>query len=608
MSALTLVHLTSVGPDKPPASVEFGPHLTVIYGASESGKSYIVEAIDYMLGASQLKNIREADGYTHILLGLRTADNRVVTLARELGGATKVDIFDADLRTMPTSTPNDQLNVKHNPRADNNLSRYLLRLLGLDGKRVLKSASQGQLRTLSFRDLAHLSVISDTKMADPRSPVLASGQNTSAPAEKSVFKLLLTGEEEPERTAGASDVDKKVGKGRLTLLDELITDAQSNLALPGDESELQSQLLRLEETLASATAANGDLVAQRFALVEHGRSLSSRTTANRERAGELRTLLGRFDLLSQQYESDLDRLRMVAEAGNLLGYFFQGGPCVFCGAAPEHQQPDHQLAETAQLHAAVATETRKTTELHADLITTMEDLEDQLSGLDEEHTALSSASGALSTQLGKLDDRLAPLHEDTKVLLATRSKIQADLALHAQIQRMENMKATMSNTTPAPESAQLDGIPSSDIADFESTVREILTAWQLPGDNRVTYDQKTAEISVDDRPRSSRGRGMRSIIHAAFTMALAKYTAGRSLPHPGFVVLDSPLLTYREPDEDDIKIPYDVVAHFYRTLHDDPSAQVIVVENVDPPRDLGDQATVYPFHIPGADRMGFYPA
>ncbi|WP_193097113.1 ATP-binding protein [Streptomyces sp. C8S0] len=141
--------------------MEFGPHLTVIYGASESGKSYIVEAIDYMLGATKLKPIHEAEGYTHVLLGLRPEDGDVITLCRELGG-NKVDVFDTDIRTLPASAPAHRLSVKHSPKADNNLSRHLLKILGVDGRRVLKSATQGQLRTLSFRDLAHLCVISDT--------------------------------------------------------------------------------------------------------------------------------------------------------------------------------------------------------------------------------------------------------------------------------------------------------------------------------------------------------------------------------------------------------------------------------------------------------------
>jgi hypothetical protein len=88
-SALTLLHLTFVGPDKQPATVEFGPKLTVVYGASDTGKSFIVDAIDYMLGASKLKEIEEAAGYTRILLGLHLAGDRTITLSRA-PGANKV--------------------------------------------------------------------------------------------------------------------------------------------------------------------------------------------------------------------------------------------------------------------------------------------------------------------------------------------------------------------------------------------------------------------------------------------------------------------------------------------------------------------------------------
>ena len=60
------------GPDKPPAVIRFQDGLNVIYGASDTGKSYIVEAIDYMSGAKgPLKDIPQAVGYDQILLALK---------------------------------------------------------------------------------------------------------------------------------------------------------------------------------------------------------------------------------------------------------------------------------------------------------------------------------------------------------------------------------------------------------------------------------------------------------------------------------------------------------------------------------------------------------
>ena len=44
--------LHAVGEEVAPASVIFSEGLTVIHGASDTGKSYIADMIDYMLGGT----------------------------------------------------------------------------------------------------------------------------------------------------------------------------------------------------------------------------------------------------------------------------------------------------------------------------------------------------------------------------------------------------------------------------------------------------------------------------------------------------------------------------------------------------------------------------
>lgn len=601
MSAMTLLHLTIVGPGMQPATVEFGDHLTVIYGASDRGKSFIVEAIDYVLGATKIKQITEAEGYTRILLGLRLDEGRVVTLSRPFDD-TKVDIFNHDIRTLPATPAEVTLSAKHNAKSEKNISRYLLKLIGADGRQLLRN-QRGELTSLSFRYLAHLSIISETQMAAPRSPVLASGQERSTTPEKSVFRYLLTGQDQPKITQGLSDVEKKVGKGKIDLLDQVITSTRSSLTTETSEAELHKRLVRVEMSLSKASSSVGELVSQRAPLLNQTRALDEWGTHNRQRAREVRTLIARFDLLRRQYESDLDRLEMVAEAGNLLGYF-QTGPCVFCGAAPEHQQIGHQLDETTSLQAAVIAEMRKTTELRTDLLSTIEDLDGQLNGLDEEYASSLDRAERLDLTLRDIEARLTPLRSDHQEDLSVRATIQTDLAVHAQIQRLEDLKAELSSAPETPPPARVDGIPTKDLHEFELMIHRILQSWQVPGDNLVHYDQSTAEISVDGRARTSRGKGMRSVIHAAFTAALAQYAATREHPHPGFIVLDSPVLTYREPG--DTQLTPRVVEHFYKGLSDFAS-QIIVIENGDPPEDLDPDAAIYAFGTAGSDRAGFFP-
>ena len=81
------------------------------------------------------------------------------------------------------------------------------------------------------------------------------------------------------------------------------------------------------------------------------------------------------------------------------------------------------------------------------------------------------------------------------------------------------------------------------------------------------------------------------------------------LPHPGFVVLDTPLLAYREPEgeEDDLS-GTDVQDRFYDYLLALGDRQIIILENVDPPETIkAGQQAVFFSHYPHLGRYGFFP-
>lgn len=108
----------------------------------------------------------------------------------------------------------------------------------------------------------------------------------------------------------------------------------------------------------------------------------------------------------------------------------------------------------------------------------------------------------------------------------------------------------------------------------------------------------------------ARGKGLRAITHAAFTLGLLAHCRSSHIPHPGFVILDSPLLAYREPDgkEDDLR-GTDLKEQFYGYLQTLPKdRQVIVVENTDPPDAIKNLEQVEMFSKnPYSGRYGLFP-
>ncbi|MER7804582.1 hypothetical protein ABTX71_30050 [Streptomyces parvulus] len=98
---------------------------------------------------------------------------------------------------------------------------------------------------------------------------------------------------------------------------------------------------------------------------------------------------------------------------------------------------------------------------------------------------------------------------------------------------------------------------------------------------------------------------MRALLPAAFSIVLVRYCLDRRLPHVGFLILDSPLATCKEPDYDADLIPPNVIDHFYRSFLAFPG-QAIVVESATPPPDVLEQARIVIFSGSGA-RPGFFP-
>ncbi|MEV8346433.1 hypothetical protein [Streptomyces niveus] len=605
---MRLLHLTFAGIGRDPARVLFDPKLTVIYGASDTGKSFVTEAIDYMLGARKLSMIPEAEGYTQILLGLQFPDGNVITLMRG-PQSSKVSVYTEDLRELIYRAADLELTAQHSARSSKNLSRYLLERIGLDGS-LVSTNDTGGTKLLGFRDLLHLCLISETRMVSKVSPVLRATGTSGQTAHKSVLKLLLTGEGETPSGDRPSPGQRRVHKGKISLLDELILDLQRQLdPQGGNETELVGQLRRVLAHQDEAALSLREITGLHAQAVARRAELSVTLGRYEQRLAEVDDLLGRFGLLRSQYESDLARLEMVNEAGSLLGYF-RTGTCVFCGAEPEHQTANHGSQETTALHTSVHAESAKTRQLLSDLHLTIDDLRVQREELVEEHTLRAEQAQLTDQSIAHIEDDLRPVQNEAAELMTARSRVEAQLGLHQRIQELEDVRAGLVADGAVPGGRPSTGIPAGTVAEFDRAVERTLEQWQVRIHD-VAYDQYTAELFVGDHARAGHGKGMRAVLHAAFTVSLADCCLHKEHPHPGFVVLDSPLVTYRQPGmrrTDDPDLPDSVIDYFYRDLFRRFTGQAVVVENGDPPADIAEQAHVYMFsRDPHDHRFGFFP-
>ncbi len=607
---ISLTHLTFVGPGKAPATVDFGPRTTVIHGPSDTGKSFIVDAIDFMLRGSTLREIPQRAGYSTVLLGIRTPTGEDVTLTRGVEGGS-FGLLEGAIRELPAGPPERPLGPKHNAKGDT-LSRYLLELLELDGKR-LRVNLYNKTRELSIRDVARLNVVDETKIQSETPPALT-GRPTDKTGEVSALKLFLEGNDDSNLEQVPSSTERRqVATAKLEVIDAIILRLREKVREVAPPSSLQDQLNRLNIAIRQQNSAVANLSDQRRRLADRLARQGRASADAQQKIADNRALEARFLLLLQKYESDLARLEMIGEAGNVLG-LFTPGICVICGAAPEHQRhEDHVPQDSTNFGESVAVERRKTELLAVDLQSAIADLRDDRQRLSAQLDEIAMSIGSLRTDVRRLDEAIQPQTSDLADLADKRGTIEGQLSSYAEIDELEKLKSAVIAEGVAEKAQAATMIDLSTVRRFSKAIGERLSAWQVPDGDEVRYDRDEQDLIAGDQLRSAHGKGVRAILHSAFTIGLAQYCFENDLPHPGFVVLDSPLVTYRPPKPgeavDREVLDIGIAARFYDDIQQSVGGQVIIMENMDPPSGLRKESTdVFFTGVAGEGRFGFFPS
>jgi hypothetical protein len=247
--------------------------------------------------------------------------------------------------------------------------------------------------------------------------------------------------------------------------------------------------------------------------------------------------------------------------------------------------------------------------------------------LAETLTSLEREAAGFKMRLPKVDEDIRKLSQGIEQLIAPkltklratyadladkRGEVREALAIYKSIKDVEARRLKLeSNGEAQQEAAVSEGdLPGAVAEAFGLQVETVLKEWHFPEAERVFFDSKSRDLIIAGKERAARGKGLRAITHAAFTIGLLQFCKSKDTPHPSFVILDTPLRAYREPEgsEDDLT-GTDLNVKFYDYLAALPDdRQVIIVENTDPPVSIATRPRVVMFSKnPHTGRYGFFP-
>lgn len=593
------------GSGKETATIEFEAGLNVIAGASDTGKSYITKCFQFIFGAEQPpKQIDQSKGYTHLEVTIELNDGKRVLLSRAL--SEKADVTLTELDNDGTVTV-----LKPNHKGTPNLSSYFLNQMGLDNKTLVVGLESMRSSSLTLRIFEKILLVDEERIISESSP-FGKGQNTERTLETSFIKTILTGEDDSSILECRDEKDSKEKMGRKIdslreFLDKFFPqekDSDDTLKqLDAALDHLEAAYEEAERELNELVDANSTILRERNAAKKDVMSLYEEITDDE-------VLYQRFGMLEKKYLSDKERLEANSEAVVYLEHQ-RLASCPLCGGDIV-EESDLDVDAIMQANSAEI----KKIEAHLnDLNSTQKSvrssIEASVKKLEDAETKVISLDEFLSQNIA------SKLRENREVLAQldqARSKYRKERDQEKKRQEIfEEIGKLQVEYDKTSDSYQFPDFSTQTI-ELGKEISKILTRWDFPGGDKVVFDVATRDIEINGKPRSHYGKGYRAICFSSILLGLMEYLQPKNR-HPGFVILDSPLTTYKKQDEsqetgnDEVFLANNLIYAFYRDLCDYYSdKQIIVLDNQEPDPDLRESMKY--IHFSGNNsvgRYGFFP-
>jgi len=564
-------------------------------------------------GKGPLRDIPERVGYKHIMMGIETSEGNTHTLLRSVDGGSFNLYAGLYADELPEDNEPTLLHEQHNEKKDDNLSTFLLSLIDLNNSRIRRNV-KGDTNSLSFRNIARLLVINEEEIIQQRSP-LADGMGISDTANASVFRLLLTGDDDSSLVVAKEKQQEDLSRqAQIDLLNQLIKEGQTEVKnLAGPPNQLDEQLGRLHDNMQSRVEQLAITESEYKKASSDRRLTAKKLEEANNRLADVTALLDRFTLLKAHYDSDISRLQSIEEAGSLFEALGEA-ECPLCGASANDHNPNKVcVGDTDQVIAAARAEIEKIERRRVELQDTIGGLRKEASLFENRLPLLQSNLSELSSTIEKvIAPNLKQMRSSYQELADKRSAVREGLALYRNLSDLKDRKAALEKLTPQSDAATIAAstLPNSVADSFAQTARVMLEQWHFPDVERIYFDDKARDLVINGKARTSFGKGLRAITQAAFTISLLEFCLEQERPHPGFAVLDSPLLSYREPEhasdsasEDDDLRDTDLKDQFFSYLSSmDDDRQIIIIENTEPPKFIKSQPQTQLFS--GLDEVG----
>lgn len=578
------------GSGKTDSIIELSNGVNIIYGPSNTGKTYIVKCIDYMFG-SEREPIDISTGYQYIKIIVRTQCG-TITMSRKIG-ENKIEVSSND-----NNVPSGKYATKASrTNYGKTINSVWLSLIGINDLHLVISNENYKKQILSWRTFSHMFMLTETKIISEYSAIL-SGRDTSNTAVIASLIFLLSGQDFAEtETKDTKEIkESKKNAVKAYINKELFRLSERNQELLAQLKENPNIDIAVEiEKIMAEISTNEKRI---NSSIEENQKILAQLYEKNENLSECNVLLNRYDELTTQYDADLKRLNFIVDGEANLNASFSTH-CPFCDG--------EVVVKKNQNYIDAAKSDYKKIKLQA------KDLESASKELRSEKLSLEQEIGTLMAKKKSIEEliekELKPQVFNLKEKLSTyKDAIECQKEIDILKKLSEQKTADMIENDTDEESELKfkvkEHLDYSFINELSNGIKSFLENCNYDNLLSVIFDKADMDIVINGKKKSSNGKGYNAYFNSVVAIVLSRYMESKAKYSPDFLVLDSPILSLKEKET---KKPSETMRNtlFENIVDNQKGIQTIVIENEIPEINYKDANIIHFTKEKNNGRYGF---
>lgn len=542
MSRFYISKIAAAGSNVQYSSVTFKDGVNILHGPSNTGKSYVIGCINFMLGGEPPFMRSDTAGYDTIEIQFDSVDGYVVNAKRKIIDGSKTD---KGAPTVEVTSNYPTVESGTYSLSNNAYSDMILKLMGIEEPQTIIATQEIKTQRLGVRTFLHLYFIDEDNIYE-KIPAFDVPRHSKITASLSALQFLFNGDDlhqyvpeltpkeralrEAKRDAVVVYIDDKLGflKERKDEINKTLENIE-DIDIDSKMAETLDELAQVENQIRTLTKKSKETVGEIY-------------TADVE-LEESRYLQDRYKLLKTQYAADIKRLRFIIDGEKVSGEKQKPVKCPFCEHEIKRKSErgiSYTEASTEEIEQ-VAAQLEDLKQADSELTKEIKQQENYLKELEEENQQI----------LQKISSFLKPKAQQFKKLLQdyqTAVQLKKERAAIEALMQVLNTDA-LNQGQPEENSPRINLIEYVDADKWKKwsdTFATIVEECHYPNFVSARIAKNTYDAVVNKKHKASEGKGYRAFLNSIILFALMKTLEEEGTYRSGMLILDSPILTLKE--------------------------------------------------------------